>query len=665
MSPPTVSEHDALPAGTRLGEFEIECVLGVGGFGIVYRAFDHALERRVAVKEYMPAALATRGAEHRVALRSAHHADTFQLGLRSFINEARLLARFDHPALVKVYRFWEANDTAYMVMPWYEGTTLLEARRAMGHPPTPAWLRSLLDPMLGALDVLHKAQVFHRDIAPDNILLLGDASGQSGHALPVLLDFGAARRVIGDHTQTLTAIVKPSFAPIEQYAESPQLRQGPWTDLYALGAVVHYCITGRPPMPATARAVHDELPPLLGMAPALARDFGRAYAPAFLAAVDHALAVRPDERPPSVGLWRAALDGHVSASAEAVSVVPPALERTVFVGSVHGARPDTSAYATTVPAASPLRQLLSGDTAVLEEGEDAGDAAAPPAPRAQPAAPGAVLSAVAAPVVAPVTAPAPGQPEAAPSGPGAPGSEPAGWVPTRPVGPAAPVVAEPASQRRLVAAVAVVAVLGLSAALGLNSMLKRGAGASGVAAAAPGDGTSGPLAGASAIVPAAAVPGADPPAAGGPGSPDDLAVSGPPAAAVTPAEPAPARAGQRAGATTAAPHGGPVAARREAADARASRVVAPVAAADVALPPSDVPDAARNPAGRAARATAEPAPRREVAAGPLNPRAACGDRFFIALALCMKRYCSRPEYTRHGECARMREQEEANRQMLP
>ena len=639
MSPPTVSEHDALPAGSRLGEFEIECVLGVGGFGIVYRAFDHALERRVAVKEYMPAALATRGAEHRVALRSAGHADTFQLGLRSFINEARLLARFDHPALVKVYRFWEANDTAYMVMPWYEGATLLEARRAMGQPPTQAWLRSLLDPLLGALDVLHKAQVFHRDIAPDNILLLGDASGEQGHALPVLLDFGAARRVIGDNTQTLTAIVKPSFAPIEQYAESPQLRQGPWTDIYALAAVVHYCITGRPPMPATARAVHDELPPLAGMAPALARDFGRPYSAAFLAAIDHALAVRPDERPPSVGLWRAGMEGQAAAPAEPAHV-PPALERTVFVGSVHG-RQDPQAYATTVPAASPLRQMLSGEMAEEMSGE-------------------AAVIDVTAPDPGPVAPrdPASGQPVAGSPRP----ASAATWIPTQPV--PASAAAEPTSPRRLLAAVGVVAVLGLAAAWGLNSMLKRGAAtqapsAVGTAAGALPGGSTGSSAGASN--------GASTGAANG----DSGRASATAAAPLAGTGPSTAGQGAARGRSTLSADA--AAPERALAGREAARDVARSATGGTSQPAADRPAPAAQGEGssraipaHAGRTPAEPpAPRREAAASPLNPRAACGDRVFIALALCMKRYCSRPEYTRHPECARMRAQEEANRQLFP
>jgi hypothetical protein len=305
MSTPTGSaglqdDGDALRPGTRLGEFEILRVLGVGGFGIVYLAMDHALERQVAIKEYMPAAMAARGDGELVSLRSQAHLETFGIGLRSFVNEAKLLARFDHPSLVKVYRFWEANGTAYMVMPYYAGRTLKEERKALAGVPSDAWIRGVIDPLLGALQVLHDEDVFHRDIAPDNILLL-----PSG--LPVLLDFGAARRVIGDRTQTLTAILKPNYAPIEQYADVGQLRQGPWTDLYALGAVLHFVITGRPPVPSAARAVHDDAKPLAQLDEVQRGTIGQPL----LRTIDWALAVRPSHRPQNVAQFRDALDGRL------------------------------------------------------------------------------------------------------------------------------------------------------------------------------------------------------------------------------------------------------------------------------------------------------------------------------------------------------------------
>ena len=185
-APAAATEHDALPAGTRFGEFEILSVLGVGGFGIVYLAQDHSLERQVALKEYMPASLAARGAGPQITVRSASFAETYAIGLRSFINEARLLARFDHPSLVKVYRFWEDNATAYMVMPYLQGVTLRDMRRRLSHSPDEPWVKSVILPILSALELLHREGVYHRDIAPDNILLPPDGP-------PVLLDFGAAR----------------------------------------------------------------------------------------------------------------------------------------------------------------------------------------------------------------------------------------------------------------------------------------------------------------------------------------------------------------------------------------------------------------------------------------------------------------------------------------
>jgi serine/threonine protein kinase len=320
------SSNNTLPIGTRVAEFEITGVIGEGGFGIVYRADDHQLKRTVALKEYMPSALAARQPDLSISVKSSQHVDTFLTGLRSFINEAQLLAQFDHPSLVKVFRFWEANKTAYMVMPLYEGGTLkqaLKARIADGLPtPSEAWLRKLLAPLLDALEVLHAADCLHRDIAPDNILLVGGEQTASGDPRPVLLDFGAARRVIGESTQALTVILKPGYAPIEQYDEIPSMKQGPWTDLYALAAVVHYVIVGKAPPPSVGRLVRDQYIPLAQL------DEGRyreRYSDAFLAAMDTALAPQPEARPQNAAQFRALL------AATEVAVPAPAPVATVQV----------------------------------------------------------------------------------------------------------------------------------------------------------------------------------------------------------------------------------------------------------------------------------------------------------------------------------------------
>ena len=283
----------ALPIGARIGEFEVHRLIGEGGFGIVYLCYDQALDRHVALKEYMPSSLATRqDSTLAIVVKSKHHQETFEAGLKSFINEARLLAQFDHPSLLKVYRFWQANGTAYMTMPYYEGPTLKQALAALSGPPDEALLRSWLLPMLDALEEIHRGSCYHRDIAPDNILLTNSG--------PLLLDFGAARRVIGDMTQALTVVLKPGFAPIEQYGDAATMSQGAWTDLYALASVVYFAITGRPPMSAVDRLMDDRLEPLSH------RVAGR-YSRALLATVDTALSVRPQDRPQSVAAFRTML----------------------------------------------------------------------------------------------------------------------------------------------------------------------------------------------------------------------------------------------------------------------------------------------------------------------------------------------------------------------
>ncbi|MBI3367044.1 MAG: serine/threonine protein kinase, partial [Burkholderiales bacterium] len=222
-----ISSGNALTPGTRLEEFELVELIGEGGFGIVYLAHDHLLNRDVALKEYMPADMACRLDGLSVGVKFTSDGETYAAGLRSFINEARLLARFNHPALVKVHRFWEANGTAYMVMPFCPGDTLKNTLDRAEAPPDEDWLKRLLGALIEGLALMHADRCYHRDISPDNILI-------DEHGAPLLLDFGAARRVIGDRTQALTIILKPGYAPIEQYGNSLDIEQGPWTDVYAL-----------------------------------------------------------------------------------------------------------------------------------------------------------------------------------------------------------------------------------------------------------------------------------------------------------------------------------------------------------------------------------------------------------------------------------------------
>jgi serine/threonine protein kinase len=368
---------NALPVGTQLGEFELTGVVGEGGFGIVYLAYDRSLQRRVALKEYMPSALAARGPQGSVTVKSARHRETFDLGLESFINEARLLAQFDHPSLVKVFRFWEASGTAFMAMPYYEGTTLKDEVRTLGAPPDEAWLLALLDPLTQALAAIHAEHCYHRDIAPDNIILL------AGTGRPVLLDFGAARRVIGDMTHALTVILKPGYAPLEQYAEVPSMKQGPWTDVYALAAVVYWAVMGRTPPPAVGRMMSDDYQPLAVAAA------GR-YSAGFLAAIDRALRVRPEERTASIDELRADL-GLGPTGAE------PAVTRPAPLGML----PEHAS-----PGAPPLprtrhRWWIGAGAAALVLGGVGAFLVLAPAPK--PAPPGASSGPVSAPAPAPAT----------------------------------------------------------------------------------------------------------------------------------------------------------------------------------------------------------------------------------------------------------------------
>ena len=284
------SGGEVLAAGTRLEEFEIERELGAGGFGVTYLAHDRSLDRLVAIKEYLPHDWGARGPDGGVGPRSATHAQDYRWGLDRFLEEARVLARLHHPHVVQVYRVIEAWGTAYMVTEYVEGRSLAEALRAEG-PWAESRVLALLDALTAGLAPVHGAGLVHRDVKPANVMLRADGA-------PVLIDFGAARQAVGGRSRSVTAVLTPGYAPIEQYSEKG--RQGPWTDVYALGAVAYEALSGRAPEEATERVLDDGLRPVSEAAP-------RAVSARLSSAVTSALALRREDRPQSLADWRALL----------------------------------------------------------------------------------------------------------------------------------------------------------------------------------------------------------------------------------------------------------------------------------------------------------------------------------------------------------------------
>jgi WD40 repeat protein/serine/threonine protein kinase len=282
----------ALPDGTELvGDYRIKRVLGAGGFGITYLADEIALARLVTIKEYFPADFAARESEA-ASPRSQDCAPDYNWGLERFIEEAQTLARFVHPNIVRVYRYFRANNTAYMVLHFEEGGSFKSWLKGLKRAPRQAELERIVTPLLEALELVHGGSYLHRDIAPDNIIIRKDGS-------PVLIDFGSARGEIASHSKTVSALVKPGYSPYEQYATTSR-QQGPWTDIYALGATLYHAIAGKRPPDAPSRMVNDEY--------VSAREAAlSSYRAAFLTAIDKALRLEVTERPQSIPEWRGML----------------------------------------------------------------------------------------------------------------------------------------------------------------------------------------------------------------------------------------------------------------------------------------------------------------------------------------------------------------------
>lgn len=282
-----------LPVGTMVQEYKIIEILGIGNFGIVYSAENKYFSEIVALKEFLPSDLAYRSeGESHVHALSSETEKAYTYARHKFLQEAKTLRELGHPEqhpnIVRVRQFIEANDTAYMVMDFEKGQPLINILEERGTLPEEE-LGSILHALLDGLDRVHGASVWHRDIKPSNILIRPDGS-------PVLIDFGAARKDVSGTDRSTMAVFSPAYAAPEQIY--PVGDQGPWTDIYSLGATLYRAVTGSLPTNA-AKRMQDET-----YVPAAEAAHGR-YSPSFLAAIDAALQLYPKDRPQSIGEWKA------------------------------------------------------------------------------------------------------------------------------------------------------------------------------------------------------------------------------------------------------------------------------------------------------------------------------------------------------------------------
>lgn len=345
-TPPPEVDYVSLKAGQMIGRYEIVSVLGQGGFGITYRARDVQLGREVAIKEYLPSALAVRQDGSTVLPRTTKMADDFGWGRDRFVTEGRTLASLHRvPAIVQVFDFLEANGTAYIVMELLSGATL-EDRINTGGRLKPEEVDRILWPLLDGLEQVHAAGFLHRDIKPANILL--DAAGN-----PTLIDFGASRAAMVGRTAAMTAIFTPGYAAAEQMTSA---KQGPWTDIYGLAATIYHAIAGKAPPNAFDRMLDDAYEPLGKLAPA-------GFSPGLLAGIDAGLTVVARDRPQSIAGWRPILGMTAAPEANATMVMGKAEEGPPERRSVLGPA-TTSSTLSPPPAAKSRAGLWVGIAAV-------------------------------------------------------------------------------------------------------------------------------------------------------------------------------------------------------------------------------------------------------------------------------------------------------------
>ena len=322
----------ALPVGAQIGRYEVLSVLGQGGFGITYRARDVQLDREVAIKEYLPTALAVRQNGITVMPRSTKVAEDFTWGRDRFVAEGRVMATLHRaPGIVRVFDFLEINGTAYIVMEMLHGDTLEGHIKKHGPLDAPA-IDRILWPLLDGLEQVHNAGFLHRDIKPANILL--DAAGN-----PTLIDFGASRAAMVGRTVAMTAIFTPGYAAAEQMTSA---KQGPWTDIYGLSATLYHAITGKAPPSAFDRMLDDEYELLARIAPP-------GFAPGLIAGIDAGLAVRASDRPQSIAGLRTVLS--ILSMASPADGVATIVSRTP---TIQPARPTVSPAPATPPPAADI-----------------------------------------------------------------------------------------------------------------------------------------------------------------------------------------------------------------------------------------------------------------------------------------------------------------------
>ena len=330
--------RNALPMGSMLLEYRLESVLGAGGFGMTYLGWDTNLEKHVAIKEYLPIELSVRALDGSVMPITTECENGYKWGLDRFLMEARTLAKFSHPHIVRVNRYFEANSTGYMVMDYEKGEPLNQLLRR--EQPNEPRLKEILMPLLDGLQAVHAAGFLHRDIKPGNIFLRDNGS-------PVLIDFGAARQAIGGATKSLTSVLTPGYAPLEQYSSDGH--QGPWSDIYAMGGVLFRALANDNPPDAVSRMKNDAVNAKLATA------LGRA-SPAFLRAVEWALALDEKQRPQSIQEWRRALQGGAVAPGQP-SASAPTLRPDATVPLSGASAPTQLSPAPAAPSRPPRRPV--------------------------------------------------------------------------------------------------------------------------------------------------------------------------------------------------------------------------------------------------------------------------------------------------------------------